>query len=83
MLNNTLSNTGTYQALLGNMAQPVNLASPLEQFETTNFVSFTAPILGDFVISLTNVGFYSLLVLVLAIGYHTLSANHHRIVPSK
>lgn len=58
-------------------------SSPLEQFETTNFISFTAPILGDFVISLTNVGFYSLLVLVLVIGYHALSANHHRIVPSK
>lgn len=57
--------------------------SPLEQFETTNFVSFTAPILGDFVISLTNVGFYSLLVLSLVLGYHALSANNHRIVPSK
>lgn len=59
------------------------MSSPLEQFETMNFMSFTAPILGDFVISLTNVGFYSLLVLALVIGYHTLSANNHRIVPSK
>ena len=59
------------------------LSSPLEQFETTQFISFVAPILGDFVISLTNVGFYSLLVLVLGIGYHTLSANNHQIVPSK
>jgi F-type H+-transporting ATPase subunit a len=58
-------------------------SSPLEQFETTNFISFTAPILGDFVISLTNVGFYTLLVLVLGLGYHVLSANNHRIVPSK
>ena len=58
-------------------------SSPLEQFETTHFINFTAPILGDFVISLTNVGFYSLLVLVLGIGYHAFSANNHRIVPSK
>lgn len=60
----------------------ITLASPLEQFETTNFISFTAPILGDFVISLTNVGFYTLLVLALGLGYHVLAANG-RIVPSK
>jgi F-type H+-transporting ATPase subunit a len=60
----------------------LTLASPLEQFETTNFISFTAPILGDFVISLTNVGFYTLLVLALGLGYHVLAANG-RIVPSK
>jgi len=52
-------------------------SSPLEQFETTNFISFTAPILGDFVISLTNVGLYSLIVLALGIGYHALAANTH------
>lgn len=71
----------------GNVITP----SPLEQFETTNFISFTAPILGDFVISLTNVGFYALLVLALGISYHALAANNqqvsdstgHRIVPSK
>ena len=57
--------------------------SPLEQFETTNFVSFTAPLLGDFVLSLTNVGFYAVVVLVLALSYHILSANNHKIVPSK
>lgn len=70
----------------------ITLASPLEQFETTNFISFTAPILGDFVISLTNVGFYTLLVLALGLGYHVLAANTNpgnsgmggrRIVPSK
>jgi F-type H+-transporting ATPase subunit a len=60
-------------------------SSPLEQFETTNFISFTAPILGDFVISLTNVGFYSFIVLALGIGYHALAANSEgvSIVPSK
>ncbi len=61
----------------------ITVSSPLEQFETTNFISFVAPILGNFVISLTNVGFYSLLVLALGIGYHALSANNHRLVPSQ
>lgn len=80
MLNNLFSIQGI---------ETINLPSPLEQFETTNFISFTAPILGDFVISLTNVGFYSLLVFVLVVGYHALSANNHSLsggtalVPSK
>ena len=73
-----------FPAELGTVSgELIILSSPLEQFETTQFISFVAPILGDFVISLTNVGFYSLLVLVLGIGYHTLSANNHQIVPSK
>lgn len=59
------------------------MSSPLEQFETTNLISFTAPVFGDFVVSLTNVGLYSLIVLVLGIGYHALAANNHRVVPSK
>lgn len=64
-------------------------SSPLEQFETTQFFSITAPILGNFVLSLTNVGFYTLLVLALGIGYHAASVNKlpgslgSRIVPSK
>ena len=73
-----------FPAELGTVSgELIILSSPLEQFETTQFISFVAPILGDFVISLTNVGFYSLLVLVLGIGYHALSANNHQIVPSK
>jgi hypothetical protein len=75
-------------------ALPQITSSPLEQFETTNFISFTAPILGDFVLSLTNVGLYSIIVLALGIGYHALASNtqplrfHNdgvsaRIVPSK
>lgn len=57
------------------------VTSPLEQFETINLVSLVAPIIGSFVLSLTNVGFYALLVLGLGIGYHVLSINH-LVVPS-
>jgi hypothetical protein len=58
-------------------------SSPLEQFETTSLISFTAPILGDFVVSLTNVGLYTLVTFALVLGYHVLSANNHGLVPSK
>jgi len=57
--------------------------SPLEQFEVTNFIGLNAPILGFINISLTNLGFYSLLVLSLIIGLHVLSNNNLRLIPSR
>lgn len=57
--------------------------SPLEQFEVTSFVALNAPLLGGINLSLTNLGFYSLVVLVLAIGVHVLGSNDRRLVPSR
>jgi F-type H+-transporting ATPase subunit a len=57
--------------------------SPLEQFEVTSFVALNAPLLGGINLSLTNLGFYSLVVLVLAIGVHVLASNDRRLVPSR
>ncbi len=57
--------------------------SPLEQFEVSPFVSLNAPILGGLNLSLTNLGFYTLVVLVLAIGVHVLGSNDRRLVPSR
>jgi hypothetical protein len=79
-----------YNLIRLNTQSGIIASSPLEQFETKPFSTFTAPIFGDFVISLTNVGFYTLLVLALGIGYHALAANNHQsvsasasVVPSK
>jgi F-type H+-transporting ATPase subunit a len=57
--------------------------SPLEQFEVTSFAAFNAPILGGFNLSLTNLGFYSLVVLLLSIGVHVLASNDRGLVPSR
>lgn len=57
--------------------------SPLEQFEVSPFVSLNAPILGGLNLSLTNLGFYTLVVLVLSIGVHLLGSNDRRLVPSR
>lgn len=57
--------------------------SPLEQFEVTSFVALNAPLLGGINLSLTNLGFYSLVVLVLSIGVHVLASNDRRLVPSR
>lgn len=57
--------------------------SPLEQFEVTSLIGLNAPILGYLNLSITNLAFYSLLVLVLVIGLHILGNNDVKLVPSK
>jgi len=57
--------------------------SPLEQFEVVPFVSLNAPILGNSNLTLTNLGFYSLIVLFITIGLHILASNDGRLVPSR
>ena len=56
--------------------------SPLDQFETFSLIGFTAPILGDFYISFTNIGLYSFIVLTIILGLHTLGNNNFALVPS-
>lgn len=57
-------------------------SSPLDQFEITKLVSLDAPILG-MNLTLTNLGFYTILVVVLFLGFHILSVNSHRVIPSR
>jgi hypothetical protein len=63
------------------------LSSPLEQFEVNKLVGLDAPIIGlNF--SLTNLGFYVLLVLIVFIGVQVLSLNSNApqgalLVPSR
>jgi len=57
--------------------------SPLEQFEVVPFMSLNVPILGSANLTLTNLGLYSFLILLLTVGVHVLSSNDRRLVPSR
>ena len=57
--------------------------SPLEQFEVTSLLGLNAPIFGHLNITLTNLGFYSLLVLFLIIGIHYMGNNETKLLPNK
>ena len=59
------------------------LFSPLEQFEVTPLVSITAPIVGNFVLALTNLGLYAIITTSLILGLAIFSNNAHRLVPSR
>jgi hypothetical protein len=74
--------------LINNMNTTLyTIASPLEQFEVNKLVGLDAPVIGlNF--SLTNLGFYVLLVLILFIGLQVLSLNSNApqgtlLVPSR
>ena len=66
------------QILLSNLF--VN--SPLEQFEVLNLISINAPILDYFIVTLTNLGLYTLIVVVILVGFHVLGNNDVKLVPS-
>ena len=50
--------------------------SPLDQFEVTSLIGINAPILGYLNISLTNLGLYSIIVLITIISLHILTNNN-------
>jgi F-type H+-transporting ATPase subunit a len=55
--------------------------SPLEQFEIIPLISMSLPLLGSLVVSLTNIGLYSIITLVLVVGLHLMANNSYRLVP--
>jgi F-type H+-transporting ATPase subunit a len=57
--------------------------SPLEQFEINDFVYVFAPILGFTKLSLTNIGFYLILMVVIVLGMNLLATNNRRVVPNR
>ena len=56
--------------------------SPLEQFEVTSLIGISAPILGYFNLTLTNLALYSILIFFLVIGLHIIANNNTKLVPS-
>jgi F-type H+-transporting ATPase subunit a len=59
------------------------ISSPLDQFEVKSLTAFDAPVLGEFYLSLTNLGLYSLITLFLVLGLHIIANNNHKLIPSK
>lgn len=57
--------------------------SPLEQFEVTSLLGFSAPLLGYINFTLTNLALYSLLILFLIVGLHFFANNNTKLLPSK
>ena len=57
--------------------------SPLEQFEVTSLISINVPILGYLNLTLSNLGLYSILVLLIIVALHYVGNNEVKLIPSK
>jgi len=57
--------------------------SPLEQFEVINLISLNAPIFGHLNLAFTTLSLYTLLVLIILIGFNLLGNNDVKLIPSK
>ncbi len=57
--------------------------SPLDQFEVVSLLGFSSALIGNFHISLTNFGLYSIIILFIVISFHILSNNENSLIPSK
>jgi F-type H+-transporting ATPase subunit a len=62
------------------MEKIVYITSPLDQFEIRNFISLEIPILANMQLSLTNIGFYLLISLSIALVLSLLASNSNKIV---
>jgi len=58
-------------------------SNPLEQFEINDFAYFQVPLFSTAKVSLTNIGFYLIIVLALVISINLLTTNNRRITPSR
>jgi F-type H+-transporting ATPase subunit a len=59
-----------------------NVLSPLDQFEIRDLFSINISLLGNSNFSLTNIGLYLLISLIIIIMYSVLATNSEKIVPN-
>jgi len=59
------------------------ISSPLDQFEIRNLLSLDAPIIANIHISLTNIGLYLILGILLILSLNVLATNYNKIVSDK
>jgi len=56
--------------------------SPLDQFEVRDLLSINANLLGNFHLSLTNIGLYLTIGIFLILTYSLLATNNNKIIPN-
>lgn len=57
----------------------INIINPLDQFELRNLISIDAAILGGTYISITNIGLYHIIAILIAYNISLLSINYNKI----
>ena len=58
------------------------ILSPLDQFEIRDLLSLNISFLNNIHLSLTSIGLYLSIGLVLILGYSLLATNYNKIIPN-
>jgi F-type H+-transporting ATPase subunit a len=66
-----------------NLLPNLFINSPLEQFEITSLFSFNAPLFGYINFTLTNLGFYTLVVFFLIVSLNLIANNNIKLLPNR
>jgi len=61
----------------------LNIQSPLEQFEINSLIGINAPLFGYAQLSLTNIGLYFILALIITVGFNVILNNNNKIIANK
>lgn len=56
------------------------ISSPLDQFEVRNLLSLDVPVLGNIHLSITNIGLYLTVGMLIALTWNILATNYNKIV---
>jgi len=59
------------------------ISSPLDQFEIRDLVSLNAAILSNLNISLTNIGLYLILGVLITLIIHVIATNYNKLISNK
>jgi F-type H+-transporting ATPase subunit a len=59
------------------------ISSPLDQFEIRNLLSIDAPILANIHLSLTNIGLYLTVGMLLILSLNVLATHYNKILSDK
>lgn len=59
------------------------IQSPLEQFEINSLIGINAPLFGYAQLSLTNIGLYFILALIITVGFNVILNNNNKIIANK
>jgi F-type H+-transporting ATPase subunit a len=79
----TLINNKMFLLVFNFSALGRTVNNPLEQFEINDFLYLLAPIFGFTKLSLTNIGFYLILVVFIVLTLNLLASNHYSLIPSR
>lgn len=59
-----------------------NISSPLDQFEIKDILSIKGEAISNTTLSMTNIGLYLVVTMMIVLSYSLISSNRQKIIPN-